>query len=85
MPVETVVLQPRQSVYLVVQYKAVAGDEGCQEAATFSMRLAKEERPLRIHLAGMRTCGVVDVTPFLVRLPPGGLFPNSEAAEDAGK
>jgi len=85
MPVEAVVLQPRQSVYLVVEYTAVAGDEGCEEAATFNMRLAKEERPLRIHLSGVRACAVVDVTPFLAKLPPNGLFPDSEAAEDAGK
>jgi hypothetical protein len=85
LPVETIVLQPRQSAYLVVQYKAMAGDEGCKEAATFSMRLGKEDKPLWIHLAGVRTCGVVDVTPFLARLPAGGLFPDSEAAEDAGK
>jgi hypothetical protein len=85
LPVETVVLQPRQPVYLVVEYTAVAGDEGCEEAATFNMRLAKEDRPLRIHLAGVRACAVVDVTPFLAKLPPNGLFPDSEAAQDAGK
>ena len=85
LPVETVVLQPRQSAYLVVEYTAVAGDEGCKEAATFSMRLAKEGKPIRIHLAGVRTCGVVDVTPLLAKLPPNELFAGSEAAEDAGK
>jgi hypothetical protein len=85
LPVETVVLQPRQSAYLVVEYTAVAGDEGCKEAATFSMQLTKDDKPVRIHLAGMRTCGVVDVTPFLAKLPPNGLFANSGAAEDAEK
>lgn len=85
LPVETVVLQPRQSAFLVVQYAAVPGDEGCKEAATFTMRLAKDDKPLRIHLAGLRACGVVDVTPILAKLPPGGSFPNSEAAEDAAK
>lgn len=85
LPVETVVLQPRQSAYLVVQYAAVAGDEGCKEAATFSMRLEKKDKPLKIHLTGIRTCGVVDVTPLLAKLPQDGLFPNSEAAEDAQK
>lgn len=85
LPVETVVLKPRQLVYFVVEYTAVAGDEGCEETAIFSMRLAKEDKPLLIHLAGMRACGVVDVTPFLAKLPPNGLFPDSEAAEDAEK
>jgi hypothetical protein len=78
-------LQPRQAAYLVVQYTAIAGDEGCKEAATISLQLAKDDKPLRIHLTGMRTCGVVDVTPLLAKLPPNGRFPNSEAAEDAQK
>jgi hypothetical protein len=68
-----------------VEYTAVAGDEGCKEAATFSMRLAKDDKPLRIHLAGLRACGVVDVSPFLAKLPPSGLFPDSEAVKDAKK
>lgn len=85
LPVETVVLQPRQAAYFVVEYTAVVNDQGCKEAATFSLRLTKNGGPIRIHLSGMRPCGVVDVTPFLAKLPPHGLFPNSEAAEDAQK
>jgi len=85
LPVETVVLQPRQSAYLVIEYTAMAADEGCREAATFSMRSARDGKPVRIHLGGLRTCGVVDVTPFLAKLPPNGVFPDSEAAEDAQK
>jgi len=85
LPVEAVVLQPRQSAYLVVGYKAMSGDEGCREAATFSMRLTKNGKPIRIHLSGLRPCGVVDVTPFLAKLPPNGVFPGSEGAKDAQK
>lgn len=85
LPVETVVLRPQQSAYFVVEYTAIVGDEGCRKAATFSMRLAKEGKPLQIHVLDMRTCGVVDVTPLLAKLPPNGVFPNSEAALDAKK
>lgn len=85
LPVETVVLQRRQAAYFAVEYTAIMNDQGCKEAATVSMRLTKNGRPIRIHLSGMRPCGVVDVTPFLAKLPPNGLFPDSEAAEDARK
>ena len=85
LPVETVVLQPRKSAYIVVEYTAVAGDAGCKDAATVSLRLTKDGKPVRIHLSGLRTCGVVDVTPLLPKLPPDGRFSGSEAAEDAEK
>jgi hypothetical protein len=71
-PVQTVVLKQHEAAYLVIAFTDIDGNEGCKQAATFTLQIGKERRPIRIRLDGMRTCGVVDITPFLSKpLQPG--------------
>jgi hypothetical protein len=84
LPVLPVVLNPGQSAYIVIGYIDVDGDEGCKAASALILRPAKQRKSLKIKLGEMRSCGLVNVTPFLAS-PLHLTFPGRAAAMDAEK
>jgi hypothetical protein len=80
-PVKDVVLEPMGSAYLVLGYNSNDGAGTCTEAdpkfgprasyATMALdlRLPKQNDPLRIVFPEWRSCGAIDVTPFLDKPP----------------
>ena len=71
---QTIVLRPNQSAYVVIGYTGVEGNGGCKQAFGLRLGLTKGGKKLKIRLAEVRTCGVVNETPFLAKAP-NGFFP----------
>jgi hypothetical protein len=65
-PVREVLLEPNESAYLLVGFDVNDGVGPCRNADRLSLRIAGQ-RELRINTDGFRTCGGVDITPFIAR------------------
>jgi hypothetical protein len=87
-PVKDVVLEPMKSAYLVLGYNINDGGGTCTEAdpkfgprASYStmaldLRLPNQNEPLRIVFPVWRSCGAIDITPFLGKPPANGFLPD---------
>jgi len=78
-PVDKIMLKPNTSAWVVLGYEINDGGGTCRDAATVSLRLQNEVAALRIdmvrHGGAMRSCGKIDVTPFLSKPPVDGFLP----------
>ena len=87
-PVERVLLKPNGTAYLVLGYDTEDGAGICRDALTIGLGLPNEAATLKIDVASngqaMRSCGRIDVTPFLRKPPVDGFLPRRDSAE-AGK
>lgn len=74
-PAKEITLQPKGSAYVVVGYDVNNGEHGeipCRTAVTLSLQLPDQLAPLRGSVAGIRSCGRIDITPFLAKLAIDG-------------
>jgi hypothetical protein len=78
-PVREILLQPKGSAYVLVGYNINNGEHGqipCRVAVALSLRLPGQRDALRAGVVegrdGMRSCGPVDITAFVGRLPVEG-------------
>jgi hypothetical protein len=71
-PVQQIVLRRDQSAYVVLGYTDMQENEGCRQTVTLSLQLGIDRRMLKVRVNGMRTSGVVDVTPLLDKPPESG-------------
>jgi Protein of unknown function (DUF4232) len=80
-PVKDVVLEPMKSAYLVLGFNIDEGAGTCTEAAAMALdfRLLDQNEPLRIVFPEWRTCGAINVTPFLGKPPVDGALPDYRA------
>jgi hypothetical protein len=90
-PVKDVVLEPWRSAYVVLGYNINDGAGTCTEAdpkfgpatsystIALDLRLPNQNEPLRIVLPLWRSCGAIDVTPFLEKPPVDGFLPDYRA------
>jgi hypothetical protein len=78
-PVRRIVLKPNQSAYLVIAYNINDGVGECREAATLGFHLRDQREPLNVNVVQgrdeMRSCGGLDITPFLAKPPVDGFLP----------
>jgi hypothetical protein len=68
----------------VIGYTDMEGNGACRQVFPAIPQPAKQRKMLRIKPADMRSCGVINVTPFLAQAPHG-FFPDSDAAADSAK
>jgi len=90
-PVADVVLEPMGSAYVVLGYNINDGAGTCTEAGpkfgpsystmALDLHLPNQNEPLRIVLPAWRSCGVIDITPFLGKPPVDGFLPDYRANE----
>jgi hypothetical protein len=90
-PVEDVVLEPMGSAYVVLGYNINDEAGTCTEAdprfgpttsystMALDLRLPNQNEPLRIVLPLWRSCGTIDITPFLAKPPVDGVLPDYRA------
>jgi hypothetical protein len=84
-PVNRIVLEPKRSAYLVLGFDDNDGNGTCTEAdpkflprfeysaMTLSLFLKDQHRsPLKVRFDEWRSCGVIDITPFLEQHPVDG-------------
>ena len=87
-PVERVLLKPNDTAYVVLGYNINDGVGTCSDALTISLALPNKAGTLKIDVTqsgqAMRSCGKINVTPFLSRPPVDGFLPRGDSAE-AGK
>ena len=81
-PARPIELHPDQSAYLVFGYDTNDGNGRCSEAnpATLEMKVAGDNKRLRTAVGRWRSCGQVNVTPFLAKPAHDGFLPDPEAA-----
>lgn len=77
-PAKEIPLRPGGLAYVVIGYGINNGNGQwqCREAASLSLHLQGNQEPLAFRVAGMRSCGPVDITPFLGNAPVEGFLPN---------
>jgi hypothetical protein len=84
-PVERVLLKPNGTGYLVLGYDIDDGTGICRVAVTIGIRLPNEAGTLKIDVTSngqaMRSCGRIDVTPFLSKPPVDGFLPRRDSPE----
>jgi hypothetical protein len=88
-PIKDVVLEPMKSAYLVLGYNINDGAGPCTEAdpkfgpsystMALDLRLPNQNEPLRMVLPAWRSCGAIDITPFLGKPPVDGFLPDYRA------
>jgi len=69
-PVAKITLTPNGSAYVVLGYLTE-----CRSAATLRFQLSDQHAGLRIAIAGVGSCGELNVTPFLAKPPVDGFLP----------
>jgi Protein of unknown function (DUF4232) len=78
-PARTILLDPKRSAYLLVGYRTE-----CRKAEALSFHLSNQQGSLKITVVGMvgprlveglRSCGGVNITPFLAKPPVEGSLP----------
>jgi hypothetical protein len=86
-PDNAILLKPQGSAYLVLGYNVNDGNGTCTEAdpkfmprfrypaMTLGLYLVDQEEPLRVVFGLWRSCGAIDVTPFLKQPPMHGALP----------
>jgi hypothetical protein len=76
-PVKEILLKPNMSAYLLIGYNINDGAGPCRKAFTLTLRITDGRVPLRTSVVrgrnAMRSCGAVDITPFLEK-PRGDGF-----------
>ena len=84
-PVQRVLLKPNETGYLVLGYNINDGIGTCRDALTVNLRLPKDAAALKIDVTqnrqAMRSCGKINVTPFLSKPPVDGVLPRRDSAE----
>ena len=81
-PVDEIRLEPKAIAYVVLGYDINDGAHGeiaCRTAVAFSLRLQAWNEHLRFRPQdrdGMRSCGPVNITPFLAKPPVDGDLPH---------
>lgn len=87
-PIKDVVLEPTKSAYLVLGYNINDGAGACieadppfgpQDSVALDLRLPDQNEPLRIVFPMWRSCGAIDITPFLGKPPADGVLPGYRA------
>ncbi len=75
-PVTDIVVEPNSSAYVVVGFDIEDGAGPCRNAARLNLYLPNNRSPLRFSVIQgrdrMRSCGQVDITPFLGKPPANG-------------
>lgn len=70
--------------YVAVAYDINDGAGNCREAATLAIHLRDQREPLNVNVVQggdkMRSCGGLDITPFLAKPPVEGILPGQEPA-----
>jgi hypothetical protein len=88
-PVQRVLLKPNETAYLVLGYDIDDGTANCKYALTIGLRLAKDAAPLKVDVAqagrAMRSCGRIDVTPFLNKPPVDGVLTRRDPEHRKGR
>ena len=78
-PVKEIILTPDMPAYVIVAYDIDDGAGPCRNADTLRMYLPRDRDPLKVYVAQgpnkLRSCGHVDVTPFLGTPPVQGHLP----------
>ncbi|MGA2561764.1 MAG: hypothetical protein ABSF17_19000 [Terracidiphilus sp.] len=85
-----IILKPLESAYVVLGFDINDGNWTCTEAdpkfgprfqdasMALGLKLADQKKPLRIIFKEWRSCGPIDVTPFLRQPPMNGSLPHRE-------
>ena len=85
-PVQRVLLKPNETAYLILGYNINDGTGTCSDALTVNLRLPHEESMLKIDVTqngqAMRSCGKIDVTPFLSKAPVDGFLPRRDSGDN---
>jgi hypothetical protein len=88
-PSEVILLRPYESAYVVLGFDINDGNGTCTAAdsrfkprfqyatATLGLYLADQKEPLRIVFDEWRSCGAIDITPFLKQPPMHGSLSRS--------
>jgi Protein of unknown function (DUF4232) len=83
-PVQNILLKPNDTAYLVLGFNINDSAGTCRNALTVSLGLPNKAGTL-IDVAptgdAMRSCGKIDVTPFLRKAPMDGLLPRRDSGE----
>jgi Protein of unknown function (DUF4232) len=79
-PARLIELHPGQSAYVVFGYDINDGNGRCSEAnaATLEMKVSGDNRRLRTAVGRWRSCGQVNVTPFLAKPAHNGFLPDPQ-------
>lgn len=89
----TILLKPQESAYVVLGYDINDGNGVCTEvdpkfkprfqysAMTLGLYLVDQEPPLKIVFNEWRSCGPIDVTPFLKQPPIDGDLPRRRGTQ----
>jgi hypothetical protein len=77
--VKGILVKPNRSAYLLIGYNINDGAGPCRRAVTLRLLITGEREPLKISVVqgrdAMRSCGAVDITPFLEEPPVNGFLP----------
>jgi hypothetical protein len=89
LPAREIILQPKGSAFVLVGYDINNGEHGeipCRNAVTLSLQLPGQRALIRgsVEGPGIRSCGPVDITPFLGNLAIDGhvWIPNPESQQN---
>ncbi len=87
-PVAEIILEPKQAAYVVLGYNTNDGNGKCTEGdakylpvfqlsdLTLTLYLPNQfESPLKLKIDGWRSCGAIDITPFLKQPPMESSLP----------
>lgn len=79
-PVEEIPLGPGGLAYVVVGYDINGPNGKCRKPITLRLHLGWQRKSLAIRAAMLRSCGAVDITPFLGKPPVEGFLPKFKGA-----